>query len=269
MPQIGFGVYQIPPAECEKVVSEAISVGYRSFDTAQVYLNEEQVGSAIKKSGIPRSEFFITTKVWATNTGYERAKASIEESLKKLQTDYIDLLLIHECFGDYYGAWRAMEEYYKAGKLRVIGVSNFYPDRLVDFCNFVEIKPFINQVEMNAFQQQKKAREYMKKYNVVPESWAPFAEGRKGFFNNPIMNELGKKYNKTPAQVILRYFVENGVVCIPKSVHKERMLQNKDIFDFKLDDDDKKKIETLDEGTSSFFSHYDYETAQRIANYKI
>ena len=217
MPILGFGVYQIPDLEeCERVVSEAIEVGYRSIDTAQAYGNEEAVGNAVRKSGIDRKEFFITTKVWISNAGYEKAKASIDESLRKLQTDYIDLLLIHQPFGDYYGTYRAMEEYYRAGKLRAIGVSNFYPDRFVDIVNFVEIKPMVNQ--------QIIPQEIMREYGTQIESWGPFAEGRNNLFTNEILVKIGKKYNKTSAQVALRYLIQRDVVVIPKTVRKERMI---------------------------------------------
>lgn len=257
MPILGYGVYQVDAVETERCVLDAISVGYRHIDTAQAYGNEEGVGSAIEKCGVPREELFITTKIWISNGGYEKAKASIEESLKKLKTDYIDLLLIHQPFNDYYGTYRAMEEAYKAGKVRAIGVSNFYPDRLVDLCRFVEVKPAINQVETHVFQQQKKAHEIMEKYGVQHESWGPFAEGRKDFFNNPVLMEIGTKHGKSTAQVALRFLIQSGVVVIPKSTHKERMIQNMDVFDFALDDADMATIEALDEAESLFFSHYD------------
>lgn len=257
MPKLGFGVFQMTPEQAEASVLDAISVGYRHIDTAQRYGNEEGVGNAISKCGVPRKELFITTKIKITNAGYEKAKASIEESLKKLKTDYVDLLLVHHPFGDYYGTWRAMEEALKEGKTRAIGLSNFYPDRLADFCHFNEIKPSINQVETHVFRMQKKAHEYMTKLGIVHESWAPFAEGKKDFFTNPILVEIGKKYNKTPAQVGLRYLLENDVVVIPKSVHKERMAENINVFDFHLSDDDKKKIATLDGEDTLFGNHYD------------
>lgn len=262
MPKLGYGVYQTPPEDTERCVLEAIEAGYRSIDTAQAYGNEKGVGNAIVKCGLPREELFITTKVWITNASYEKAKASIDESLKHLQTDYIDLLLIHQPFGDYYGAYRAMEEAYKAGKLRAIGVSNFYPDRLIDLCSFVEIKPAVNQVETHVFHQQKKAHEIMAKYGVVHESWGPFAEGRKDFFTNPVVTEIGKKYGKSAAQTALRYLMQSDVVVIPKSVHKERMIQNFDVFDFALSADDMAKIAALDESESAFFSHQDPDTVE-------
>lgn len=267
MPILGYGVYQVPDLEeCEKCVLDAISIGYRSIDTAQAYNNEEAVGNAIVKCGVPREELFITTKVWISNGGYEKAKASIEESLKKLKTDYIDLLLIHQPFNDYYGTYKAMEEAYKAGKIRAIGVSNFYPDRLIDLCQFVEITPAVNQVETHVFQQQKAAHKIMEKYNVQHESWGPFAEGRKDFFSNPLLNEIGEKYGKSAAQVALRFLIQNNIVVIPKSVHKDRMEQNFDVFDFKLKDEDMKAISALDEEESAFFSHYDPETVEFLTS---
>ena len=269
MPILGFGVYQIPDLEeCERVVLEAIEVGYRSIDTAQVYGNEEAVGNAIKKSGVDRKEFFVTTKVWISNSGYEKAKASIEEPLKKLQTDYIDLLLIHQPFGDYYGTYRAMEEYYKAGKLRAIGVSNFYPDRFVDIVNFVEIKPMVNQVETHVFNQQIIPQEIMKEYGTQIESWGPFAEGKNNLFNETLV-EIGKKYDKTAAQVALRYLIQRDIVVIPKTVKKDRMIQNFSVFDFELSEDDMKKILKLDKKESLFLSHFDPETVKFLVNHKI
>lgn len=262
MPQLGYGVYQVDAAETERCVLDAISVGYRSIDTAQAYGNEEGVGNAMEKCGVSRSELFITTKVWISNAGYEKAKASIEDSLKKLKTDYIDLLLIHQPFNDYYGSYRAMEEAYKAGYVRAIGVSNFYPDRLIDLCQFVEVKPAINQVETHVFQQQAKAHEIMKKYDVQHESWGPFAEGRKDFFSNQVLNEIGKKYNKSAAQVALRFLIQSDVVVIPKSTHKDRMIQNFDVFGFALSAEDMAAIKALDEGESLFFSHYDPDTVE-------
>lgn len=264
MPMLGYGVYQVSPEECERCVLDAISVGYRSIDTAQAYANEEGVGNAIQKCGVPRDELFITTKVWISNGGYDKAKQSIEDSLKKLKTDYIDLLLIHQPFNDYYGTYRAMEEAYKNGKLRAIGVSNFYPDRLVDLCHFVEVPPMVNQVETHVFQQQKKAHEVMSKYKVQHESWGPFAEGRKDYFTNPILTEIGQKYGKSVAQVGLRYLIQSDVVVIPKSTHIERMKQNIDIFDFSLSAKDMSKISTLDTNESLFFSHYNPNTVEYI-----
>lgn len=270
MPILGFGVYQIDDLkECERVVSEAIQTGYRLIDTAQAYFNEEAVGNAVKKSGLPRKDFFIVTKIWISNAGYEKAKASIEESLKKLQTDYIDLLLIHQPFGDYYGTYRAMEEAYKNGKVRAIGVSNFYPDRFVDIAHFTEIKPAVNQVETHVFQQQKQAREIMKKYHTQIMSWGPFAEGRNNFFQNEVLLQIGKAHNKSAAQTALRFLIQENVIVIPKSVHKERMEQNFDIFDFNLSAEEMEKIRQLDTENSLFFSHYDPETVEFLVNYKI
>ena len=262
MPVLGYGVYQVDPAEAERCVLDAISVGYRSIDTAQAYANEEGVGNAIVKCGVPREELFITTKVWISNAGYEKAKASIEESLRKLQTDYIDLLLIHQPFGDYYGTYRAMEEAYKAGKVKAIGVSNFYPDRFIDISHFAEIKPAVNQVETHVFQQQKIAKEYMKKNGTQIESWGPFAEGKNDYFNNPVLKEIGAGHGKSTAQVALRFLIQSGVVVIPKSTHVERMEENFNVFDFELTAEEMAKVEALDGGESLFFSHYDPKTVE-------
>ena len=262
MPMLGYGVYQTPPEDTERCVLDAIQIGYRSIDTAQAYGNEDGVGNAIEKCGLPREELFITTKVWISNAGYEKAKASIKESLRKLKTDYIDLLLIHQPFGDYYGTYRAMEEAYKEGKVRAIGVSNFYPDRYLDIQHFAEIKPAVNQVETHLFQQQKVAKEYMTKYNTQIMSWGPFAEGKNDYFNTPVLKELGQKYHKSAAQVAQRFLLQNGVVLIPKSVHKDRMEENFNIFDFSLTEDEMKTLEALDTGASLFFSHYDPQTVE-------
>lgn len=270
MPILGFGVYQIPdPAECERSVMDAIEVGYRSIDTAQAYLNEEAVGNAVRKSGISREEFFITTKVWISNGGYDKARKSIDESLKKLQTDYLDLLLIHQPFNDYYGTYRAMEEAYKEGKLKAIGVSNFYPDRYVDLVHYVDVIPAVNQVETHVFRQQKQAHELMKKHGTQMESWGPFAEGRNDFFNNLTLKAVGERYGKTAAQIALRFLVQSGVVVIPKTVHKERMIENFSIFDFSINDEDMNELEKLDTGNTLFFSHNDPETIERLLNYKV
>lgn len=269
MPVLGFGVFQIPDhAECERAVSDAIKVGYRLIDTAQYYFNEEAVGSALVKSGIDRKEFFIVTKIWVSNAGYEKAKASVEESLKKLKTDYVDLLLVHQPFNDYYGTYRAMEEVYKNGKTKAIGVSNFYPDRFVDLSHFCEIQPAVNQVETHVFWQQKPARDIMKKYNTQIMSWGPFAEGRNNFFQNEVLKEIGAKYNKSVAQVALRFLAQQDIVVIPKSVRKERIEENFNIFDFKLSEEDMKRIEALDTAKSLFFSHHDPETVEFIVNLK-
>lgn len=263
MPILGYGVYQIPDfEECERCVLDALEVGYRSIDTAQAYGNEEAVGNAIKKSSIPREELFITTKVWISNAGYEKAKASIEESLKKLQLDYLDLVLVHQPFGDYYGTYRAMEELYKDGKIKAIGVSNFYPDRYIDLYNFVEIKPAINQIETHVFNQQKKPQEILKKYGTQIESWGPFAEGKNDLFKNKILTKIGYKYNKSAAQVALRFLLQKDIVVIPKSTHKERMIENFNVFDFQLTNEEITEIEKLDTKESLFFSHYDPDTVE-------
>lgn len=262
MPILGYGVYQVTPEECERCVMDAISVGYRSIDTAQAYHNEEGVGNAISKCGIPREELFITTKVWISNAGYEKAKASIDESLRKLQSDYIDLLLIHQPFNDYYGTYRAMEEAYKAGKVRAIGVSNFYPDRFIDLAEFCEIKPAINQMETHVFNQQVKLQDIMQKYGTQLMSWGPFAEGRNNFFSNDTLKSIGDRLGKSVAQVALRYLIQRNIVVIPKSTHKERMIENKDVFDFVLSDSDMAAITKLDKAESLFFSHYDPATVE-------
>lgn len=262
MPKLGYGVYQTPPEETERCVLEAIETGYRSIDTAQAYGNEAGVGNAMQKCGLPREELFITTKIWISNAGYEKAKASIDESLRKLQTNYIDLLLIHQPFGDYYGSYRAMEEAYRAGKVRAIGISNFYPDRYLDIVHFSEIKPAVNQVETHVFQQQKTARDYMKKYGTQIMSWGPFAEGKNNYFQNPVMKEIGEKYGKSVAQVALRFLLQNDVVVIPKSTHRNRVEENFQVFDFTLTSEEMAKIEALDGGRSLFFSHYDPQTVE-------
>ena len=262
MPKLGYGVYQTPPEDTKRCVLDAIEVGYRSIDTAQAYYNEEGVGAALAECGLPREEFFLTTKVWITNAGYEKAKSSILESMKKLQTDYLDLLLIHQPFGDYYGTYRAMEDLYNEGKLRAIGVSNFGPDRYLDIEHFSTIKPAVNQIETHVFQQQKTAKKYLQKYGCQIESWGPFAEGRNDFFTNPVLTDIGAKYGKSAAQVALRFLMQSDVVVIPKSVHKDRMQQNFDIFDFALTPEDMAAIEALDSGESLFFSHYAPETVE-------
>lgn len=262
MPKLGYGVYQTPPEDTERCVMDAISVGYRSIDTAQAYGNEAGVGNAITKCGLSREELFITTKVWITNAGYEKAKASISESMKNLQTDYIDLLLIHQPFGDYYGTYRAMEEAYKEGRVRAIGVSNFYPDRYLDLFHFAEVKPAVNQVETHVFQQQKIAREYLKKNGTQIMSWGPFAEGKNNYFQNPVLKEIGEKHGKSVAQTALRFLLQSDVVIIPKSVHRKRMEENFNVFDFTLTEEEMQKIQTLDSGESLFFSHYDPQTVE-------
>lgn len=266
IPKLGYGVYQVTKDECERCVLDALKVGYRLIDTAQSYFNEEEVGSAIKKSGIPREEIFLTTKVWIENYGYESCKASIDESMRKLQTDYIDLMLLHQPFADYYGAWRALEEYYEAGKIKAIGVSNFYPDRLVDLASFTKIPPMVNQVETHVFNQQVEANTWMQKYNIVQEAWAPFAEGRQDTFANEVLREIGRKYGKTTAQVMLRWNSERGVIVLPKSTHKERIEENFNVFDFTLSEEDMNKIAALDTKTSAFFSHYDPNMVEWFVN---
>ena len=262
MPKLGFGVYQTPPEETERCVREAIEVGYRSIDTAQAYYNEEGVGAALAGCGLPREEFFLTTKVWITNAGYERAKASIEESLRKLKTDYLDLLLIHHPFGDYYGTYRAMEELYKAGRLRAIGVSNFAPDRFLDLHHFSQVKPAVNQIETHVFQQQRTAQAYLEKYGCQIESWGPFAEGRNDLFTNAVLTEIGARHGKSAAQVALRFLLQRDVVVIPKTVRKERMVENLSVFDFTLSEDEMAKLAALDTGESLFFSHADPKTVE-------
>ena len=258
MPILGFGVYQIPKEETKKCVLDAIKVGYRAIDTAQSYFNESEVGDAIVESGIPRSEFFITTKIWIDNYGYEKCKVSVEESLRKLKTDYIDLVLLHQPFSDYYGAYRALEELYHEGKIKAIGVSNFYPDRLADMCLFGRVVvPAVNQVETNPMNAQFKAQEVMKKYGVAIEAWAPFGEGKNGMFTNETLVNIGKKYGKTSAQVILRWLIGRGVIIACKSTHIERMEENFNVFDFELSDEDMEEIKKLDSSDSLFFNHQD------------
>lgn len=257
MPILGYGVYQVTKDECERCVLDALEVGYRSIDTAQSYFNEEEVGSAMKKSGIPREEIFLTSKVWVEHYGYEKTKKSVEESLRKLQTDYLDLMLLHQPFNDYYGAYRALEDLYDEGKLRAIGVSNFYPDRLVDLASFTRIPPMVNQIETHVLNQRTEDHEWMGKYHVAHEAWAPFGEGRGGLFDNEVLKQIGKKYGKTTAQVMLRWNIQRGVIVLPKSAHKERMIQNLDVFDFTLTDEDMNAIAGLDTKTSAFFFHYD------------
>ena len=257
MPVLGYGVYQVTKDECERCVLDALKTGYRLIDTAQSYFNEEEVGNAIVKSGIPREEIFLTTKVWVEHYGYEETKKSVYESMRKLQTEYIDLMLLHQPFSDYYGAYRALEELYQEGVLKAIGVSNFYPDRLVDIANFANIVPMVNQVETHVLNQQTEAKKWMDKYEVQIEAWAPFGEGRGGLFENPVLTAIGEKYGKTSAQVMLRWNIQRGVVVLPKSTHIERIEQNFNVFDFALTEEDMAAIAALDTQTSSFFSHYD------------
>ncbi len=270
MPMEGFGVFQVPdPVQCEQSVINAISSGYRLIDTAAAYMNEEAVGEAIQKCGVLRSELFITTKLWVQDANFEAAKIAIDTSLKKLGLDYIDLYLIHQPMGDYYGAYRAMENYYKDGKIRSIGVCNFYPERLADLCMNVEVTPAVNQVELHPFFQQEKALFTMKEFNVVPEAWGPFAEGNHGIFTHPVLTSIGEKYGKTAAQVALRWNTQRGVVVIPKSVHKERMEQNIDIWNFTLSDEDMHEIAKLDLGHSEIVNHSDPEFVKMLNNMKI
>lgn len=268
MPQMGYGVYLVSPEECERCVLDAISVGYRLIDTAQAYHNEEGVGEAIQKCGVHREELFIVTKVWISNAGEGKAYASILESLKKLKTGYIDLLLIHQPFGDYYGTYRAMEHAYREGKVRAIGISNFYPDRFIDLQAHVEIKPAINQVETHIFDQQIEAQKYMEKYGCHIMSWGPLAQGRNDFFTNPVLQEIGLSHGKTLAQTALRYLLQRGVVIIPKSTHKERMQENLDIFDFELSANEMKRIEALDTKQSIIFSHYEPAVVEQFLQWE-
>ncbi|MFR2233889.1 MAG: aldo/keto reductase [Lachnospiraceae bacterium] len=266
MPILGYGVYQVTKDECERCVLDALKVGYRAIDTAQSYFNEEEVGSAIVKSGIPREEIFLTTKVWLEHYGYEEAKKSVKESMRKLKTDYIDLVLLHQPFSDAYGAYRALEELYEAGKIRAIGISNFYVDRMVDFASFNRIKPMVNQVETHIYNQQKELKEWADKYGIQLEAWAPFGEGRGGTFDNPAIVKLAEKYGKTPAQVMLRWHIQRGIVVIPKSTHIDRMEENFNVFDFTLSDEDMDAIAGLDKAQSSFFSHQDPKMVEWFVN---
>jgi diketogulonate reductase-like aldo/keto reductase len=268
MPRIGYGVYQVTPQECERCVSDALSVGYRMIDTAQAYHNEEGVGAAVKKSGIARDELFLVSKVWISNYGFEKAKASIDESLRKLGTDYIDLMLLHQPFCDRYGAYRALEAAYKEGKVRAIGVSNFYPDHFINLANNVEIVPAVNQVETHVFDQQVEAQGYMKEFGTYMMAWAPLAEGRNNFFTNLVLTEIGKKYGKSVAQVALRWLLQRDVIIIPKSVHVERMEQNLDILDFELSAEDMAVIAGLDTKKSLFFDHHDPEVVKMFMGWR-
>ena len=270
MPLEGFGVFQVPEAAiCEQAVSDALSVGYRRIDTAAAYFNEEAVGAAISKSGIPREELFITTKLWIQDAGYESAKKAFETSMQKLGLDYLDLYLIHQPMNDYYGAWRAMEELYEAGKIRAIGVCNFYPDRLTDLCLNARIAPMVNQVELHPFFAQTGAIENMKTLNVQPEAWGPMAEGKHGIFTHPVLTRIGQKYGKSAAQVALRWNAQRGVVIIPKSTHKERMEENFNIWDFTLSEEDMAAITALDLGHSEIIDHGAAETAKFLNGWKI
>jgi len=270
MPILGFGVFQVPdPAECERSVRGAIDVGYRLLDTAASYMNEEAVGAGIRNSGVDRRELFVTTKLWVEDASYEGAKAAFERSLNKLQLDYLDLYLIHQPYGDVYGAWRAMEELHRAGKIRAIGVSNFYPDRIVDFVLHNDVTPAVNQIEIHPFHQQTDAQALLQGYNIQPEAWGPFAEGKNGLFQNEVLASVGRKHGKSIAQVVLRWLIQRGVVAIPKSVRRERMAENFDVFDFQLDVEDLEAIATLDQKASSFFDHRDPAMVKWISERKL
>lgn len=268
MPQIGYGVYQVSPDECERCVSDALKTGYRMIDTAQAYHNEEGVGRAVKNSGINRSDIFIVSKVWISNYGYEKAKASIDDSLRKLQTDYIDLMLLHQPFCDRYGAYRALEDAYREGKLRAIGVSNFYPDHFIDLASNVDIVPAVNQVEMHVFNQQTEAQKIMEEFGTHIMSWGPLAEGRNNLFSNETLTKTGNSHGKSVAQIALRWLIQRGVIITPKSVHIERMEQNLDIFNFELTDEEMAEIATLDTGKSLFFDHHDAETTKLFMSWR-
>ena len=268
MPQMGYGVYQIEPEDCERCVMDAISVGYRMIDTAQAYLNEEAVGKAWKKSGVRREDLFLVNKVWHSNYGEGQTMKSIDESLRKLQTDYIDLMLLHQPFCDRYGAYRDLEKAYKAGKVRAIGVSNFFPDHLVDLAANMEIAPMVNQVETHVFDQQREARKYMDEIGTHIMSWAPLAEGQNNLFSDPVLTKIGEKYGKTAAQVALRWLLQSDVIIIPKTVHKSRMEENFNLFDFTLDADDMEAIALLDTGHSLFLDHHDGEVAKRFMEWR-
>lgn len=267
MPVLGYGVFQVPPETCERCVSEAISVGYRLIDTAQAYYNEEGVGRAITRCGVPRSQLFLTTKIWITNAGEEKAAASIDESLRKLRTDYIDLLLIHQPFSDYTGTWRAMEKAVREGKVRAIGLSNFYPDRFVDMAEYAEIKPAVNQLKTNVFSQQWDAEAEMKPYGTHIMAWGPLAQGDPDLQSNPVLAGLAEKYGKTPQQVALRYLVQRDIIAIPKSTHVERMKQNLDVFDFALTPEEMESIRPLDKPAGFRWSHRDPELVKFLLSY--
>ena len=265
MPQLGYGVYQVTQDECERCVRDALEVGYRHIDTAQSYFNEEQVGAAIAASGVERTDIWLTTKVWIEHYGEGTTRTSVEESLRKLKTDYVDLVLLHQPFGDTFGAWRDLVKLYYEGKVRAIGISNFYTDRLVEFCEFNDVVPMVNQMERHPLNQNSELMEWEAKYNIVSQAWAPFGEGRGGLFENKLLSEIGAAHNKTTAQVMLRWNLQRGVIVIPKSVHRERMEENLDVFDFQLTADEMKQIATLDTKTSSFFSHSDPKMVQWFA----
>ena len=266
MPQLGYGVYQVTQDECERCVRDALEVGYRHIDTAQSYFNEEQVGAAVAASGIDRADLWLTTKVWLEHYGEGATRASVEDSLRKLGTDYLDLVLLHQPFGDAFGAWRDLVRLYEEGKIRAIGISNFYVDRMVEFCEFNDVRPMVNQMERHPLNQNTELQEWEAKYNVVSEAWAPFGEGRGGLFENPVLAEIAAAHDKSTAQVMLRWNLQRGVVVIPKSVHRERMEQNLDVFDFELTAQEMAQIALLDTKTSSFFSHSDPAMIQWFAN---
>ena len=269
MPMVGFGVYQVPDFEqCEQSVLDALGAGYRLIDTAESYMNEEAVGSAVMKSGLNRDEIFVTSKIWVSNFGYEKTKKAYEAGLKRLGMEYMDLILLHQSLSDYYGAWRALEELYKEGKVRAIGVSNFYPERLTDLCMNAEIKPMVNQIECHPFFQRGIDLECAEHFGVVLEAWAPFAEGGRGIFTNDVLNRIAQAHGKTVAQVILRWNVQRGVVVIPKSVHRERIDENINIFDFTLTDDEMQKISTLETGHTEIINHYDWHIAEFLNTVK-
>ncbi len=265
MPQLGYGVYQVTQDECERCVRDALEVGYRHIDTAQSYFNEEQVGAAIAASDVDRSDIWLTTKVWLEHYGEGATRASVEESLRKLKTDYLDLVLLHQPFGDAFGAWRDLVKLYKEGKIRAIGISNFYADRMVEFCEFNDVVPMVNQMERHPLNQNNELQEWEAKYGIVSEAWAPFGEGRGGLFQNEVLSKIGAVHGKTTAQVMLRWNLQRGVVVIPKSVHRERMEENLNVFDFELTNDEMNLIATLDTKTSSFFSHSDPAMVQWFA----
>jgi len=270
MPSLGFGVFQVPdPAECERSVHDAIDVGYRLLDTAASYGNEEAVGAAIRNHGIDRGELFVTTKLWVQDASYEGAKAAFERSMNKLQLDHLDLYLIHQPYGDVYGAWRAMEELHRAGRIRAIGISNFYPDRFLDFVLHNEIAPAVNQIEIHPFHQQDDAQALLQEYKVQAEAWGPFAEGKNGLFTNDVLQSIGQKHRKSVAQVVLRWLMQREIVAIPKSVRKERMAENFAIFDFELDQDDINAISALDQKASSFFDHRDPDMVKQLGTRKL
>lgn len=268
MPQEGYGVYQVPADDAERCVADALSVGYRMIDTAQAYHNEEGVGEAVKKSGLPRDEVFLVSKIWISNYGYEKAKASIDESLRKLQTDYIDLMLLHQPFCDRYGAYRALEDAYREGKLRAIGVSNFQPDHFIDLASNVEVKPMVNQLETHVFCQQQEASKYLDEFGCHLMAWAPLAEGRNDFFSNAVLAEMGRAHGRSVAQVALRYLLQRGVIIIPKSSHKKRMAENLELYDFELTNDEMNRIAALDTRHSLFFDHHDGEVAKMFMGWR-